>query len=153
MNKKQFKPATRPCFILDTPFFALFPEHAHCCSPEEIDNLHKFYCLELGVLDILKNFTWRFEKRFTATMGKAEYWVDEKFGEMHYLIRYATRYWVPMGAVGRRNTIAHEICHLAVERLFGHGNVIDGIKVNDHGYHWKLLMRKCGEDPNLDAGC
>lgn len=153
MNKKQFKTVRRPCFILDTPFSILFPEHAHCCSPEEIDNLHKFYCCELGVSDILKNFTWRFEKRFIATVGQAEYWDDEKIGEMRYLIRYATRYWVPMGAVRRRNTIAHEVCHLAVERLFGHGNVIDGIKVKDHGYHWKLLMFKLGEDPKLDAGC
>jgi len=164
MSKKQFKPTTKlatSCsvrdekawFILDTPFASLFPEFADCCSPKEIENLHKFYCQELDISDILKNFTWRFERRFTATLGQAEYWDDEKSGETKYLIRYATRYWIPMGAINRRNTIAHEICHLAVEKLFGHGNVVNGIKVSDHGYHWKLLMYKCGENPKMDASC
>lgn len=156
MNRKQFKlkePKKKLWCLFDNPFTELFPEHANCCSPADVERLHLFYCKELGIEHILPKLKWHFERRFSATLGQAEYWNDENTGEMRYLIRYATKPWVPMGPVSRKNLIAHEVCHLAVECLFGHGSVLNGIKVTDHGYHWKLLMAKCGEDPDHDTGC
>jgi len=152
MSKKRFKLFPN-ILIGTTPYSTLFPEYAKHCSPEQIDSLHRYYCHKLGVPDILKTLTWRFEKRFRATLGQAEYWDDEKTGETQHLIRYATNYWIPLGPAARKNLIAHEVCHLAVEKLFGHGNKVNGIKVNDHGYYWKLLMFACDEDPKVEMCC
>jgi len=151
MSKKSFKPTKS--LTKFSPYARWFPKNSIYCEPHEVNELHYYYCNELSVKNIFPKINWHFEKRFTATLGQAEFWEDDDTGEMQYLIRYATRFWPLMQPAGRRNLVAHEICHLAVEQLFGHGKVDRGMQVTDHGYHWKLLMRKCGEDPNFDIGC
>jgi hypothetical protein len=57
-----------------------------------------------------------------------------------------------IGASGRRNTIIHEVCHLAVEKIYGHKKKVPKgeIPVLDHGEQWQDLMWKCGEHPFLE---
>jgi len=124
------------------------------CTSVEIEALMRQTCKTCGISDIFSEIAWRFEKRFTVTLGQAEYWTDS-CGKNHWLIRYAAGMWIPIGVEARKNTIVHEVCHLAVERLYGHcwkpkpGQE----RVTDHGKHFRMLMKKCGEDPDMLTGC
>jgi len=68
---------------------------------------------------------------------------------MKWLLRYSSKFWPTLSDAERRNTIIHEVCHLAVERLYGHcAKPKEGeILVLDHGSQWQSLMTKCGEAP------
>ncbi len=133
--------------MIDSPYLKWIPGHAKYCSIKDIDKLHLATCKKLGIMDVYKNLQWRFEKRFRCTYGQAEYW--EEKGKMKWLIRYASKHWMLIPKEERRNTIIHEVCHLAVERLYGHcGRPKNGeTPVLDHGSHWIDLMAKCGETP------
>jgi hypothetical protein len=123
------------------------PGHAKYCSIKDVDSLHLATCKKLGIIDVYENLQWRFEPRFRCIYGQAEYWGEK--GKMEWLIRYASKYWMLLSENERRNIIVHEICHLAVESLYGHcGRPKKGEElVADHGSHWQKLMIKCGEDP------
>ncbi len=120
------------------------------CKSSDIEDLMRETCKTCSI-DIFQEIVWYFEKRFTSTVGLAEYWTDSK-GNQHWRIRYAAGMWIPMGSEARKNTIVHEVCHLAVEKLYGHGWK-EGVRVTDHGKHWRELMIKCGEDPDMPTKC
>ena len=133
------------CHTLHTPYSQWFPSHAQLCNRKEIDDEHLKCCNILNIPDVYTNLEWKFETKFRCTEGQAE-WDEEQYPGK-WFIRYSTKCWIPMGLAGRKNTIVHEICHLAVEKLYGHGNIVDNRRVTTHGTHWEQLMRKCGEDP------
>ena len=152
MSKAFFRPP-KPLFV-DNPYQILLPQFTLYCKREEIDALHRHTCRRLGIEGIYPDIRWSFNSRFRAILGQAEYWCDES-GKMRWKIQYASKYWIPMGVEARRNTIVHEICHLAVEKLYGHcARPKDGEeRVLDHGEQWQELMLKCGEEPFLDVCC
>ena len=137
--------------VPDNPYLKWMPGVANYCDDKSINLYHRELCEKLDIFDVYLGLIWRFEKNFRRILGQAEYWTDDA-GKKCWRIRYATKFWLPMGEAGRRNTIAHEICHLAVERLYGHcarpGPGQE--KVLDHGSHWRDLMFKCGEDPDAE---
>jgi len=119
-------------------------------TTDEIQALTKETCETCGIMDIYPDIEWKFEKRFKTTLGEASYWADSE-GKNYWLIKYSSLMWLPLGDTGRKNTVVHEVCHLAVERLYGHCSrpKKGQERVLDHGKHWQDLMKKCGEDPFL----
>lgn len=136
--------------IIESPYHRWLPDFSKYTKKIEIDALHKKLCRKLGILDVYEQLEWSFEKRFKSILGLAEYGPDEN-GKQYWRIRYAAKDWLPMGWKKRKNIITHEICHLAVERLYGHcANPRPGHEpVTDHGKHWQDLMKLCGQDPCL----
>lgn len=117
MSKLCFRPS-KPLF-LENPFQELLPEYTIYCKRAEVDALHRHICKKLDIMDVYDELVWRFNDRLRAVYGQAEYWRDEN-KKMNWKIQYATKYWIPMGVDARRNIIIHEVCHLAVEKLYGH---------------------------------
>lgn len=133
-------------------YLHITPGYAPLSSIEEIDRWHAHYCRLAKIPELFPLIEWEFSKRLRSAVGVAEYWEDG--GEMHWTIKYSSNHWLQMTPEARRNTIAHEICHLAVEKLYGHcARPKDGREpVLDHGRHWRELMAICGEDPDMPAG-
>jgi hypothetical protein len=138
-------------FLPENPYIHWFPGFTKYCDSVSVKLLHRELCEKLDIFDVYLGLLWDFEENFRSILGQAEYWSDSS-GKKHWKIRYASKFWLPIGEEGRRNTIAHEVCHLAVERLYGHcARPEPGQeKVLDHGTHWEKLMEKCGEDPKMD---
>jgi len=132
--------------LFPNPQLSYLPVFQQYSSTIEVDQLHESLCKKLAIEDILTNFSWSFSNRFRNTFGEAEYFKEK--GTMRWRIRYASRFWILIGAEARKNLITHEVCHLAVEKLYGHGKQSHGF-VYDHGQEWQDLMIKCGEDPNM----
>lgn len=134
--------------ILEDPFSSFLPENTQYCTRQEIDKLHQKTCSILSIDDIYPKILWKFTPNLRKCLAEASYWEDTS-GEMHWQITYDTKAWISMGTEGRKNTIIHEVCHLAVEKLYGHNNrpKKNEIAVTDHGRHWQQLMIKCNEDP------
>ncbi|RJR08389.1 hypothetical protein C4588_05660 [Candidatus Parcubacteria bacterium] len=133
--------------VISNPIAIELASQRKWVSDPEIDLLHFDICKLLGIDDVYRELTWKFNKRFTSTFGQAEYKIVNGIKQWH--VQYTARYWMEFADQDRKNLITHEICHLAVERLYGHGTITEGRRVTDHGYHWKKLMEKCGEDPHL----
>jgi hypothetical protein len=140
-------PFEKQIFIPESPYSIWFPDEAKYCNKKDINLLHLDTCKNLDIYDVYLKLIWKFEPAFRCTLGQAE-WDDDG----NWWIRYASRFWLPLGELGRRNTIVHEVCHLAVERLYGHCSrpKAGQERVLDHGIHWRNLMEKCGEDPDLE---
>jgi len=124
------------------------------CRSSDIEDLMRETCKTCGIPEIFPEIVWRFEKRFTVTLGQAEFWTDSN-GKDNWLVRYAAGMWIPIGSKARKNTIVHEICHVAVERIYGHCSKPGPgqERVLDHGKQWRELMRRCGEDPDMHIHC
>lgn len=135
---------------IETPYLRWLPDFAKYTKRDEINAFHRKLCKKLGIMDVYEHLEWKFEKRFKAVWGLAEYGPDED-GKQFWRVRYAADAWLPMGWKKRKHIITHEICHLAVERLYGHcPNPPKGHEpVLDHGKHWQDLMILCGQDPCL----
>lgn len=133
--------------VIPNPLLAQLPINKKWASPPEIDLLHSELSKKLGIPDVYLEMTWKFNRRFTTTYGQAEY--DIIGGIQTWAIQYASRYWLKLSEADRKNLITHEMCHLAVERLCGHGKKVNKKLVTGHGYHWKTFMERCGEDPNM----
>jgi len=114
------------------------------CRSEEINTVIKQTCATLGHAGYEKEITWSWERRMTATLGYA-------VGERQ--ITFSASLWLALSDDNRKNVIVHEVCHLFVQKLFGHNRVIDGEKVTNHGQHWKDLMTKCKEPANRLIRC
>jgi SprT-like family len=136
---------------ISDPFAKFLPENSPYCSKHHIDNLHRETCKILDISDIYPEILWSFSKYFRDTLGEASYWIDDTTKKMQWRIKYCSKSWIAIGKAGRRNTIVHEICHLAVEKLYGHkARPKKGEeRVEDHGEHWQNLMNRCKEDPFL----
>jgi len=134
---------------LNDPYNNLMPENKKYCNKKSIDILHCWTCEKLGVPFLFPKIVWKFEKKFRSTLGEAEYFIDTQ-NRARWRIRYALKPWMDISEEARCNTIVHEVCHLAVEVIHGHGYKSDEEYVFDHGTHWQELMYKCGEDPFLD---
>jgi len=133
------------------PFARYLPENSPYCTRKQIDKLHRDSCKITGISDIYPEILWSFTKHFRECLGEASYWKDPTTKKMQWRTKYCSKSWLAIGQAGRRNTIVHEICHLAVEKLYGHkARPKKGEEcVEDHGEHWQSLMRKCGEEPFL----
>lgn len=133
-------------------FSGLLPENAPYCSRGEIAQLHKETCQLLGIERLYPKILWSFSMHMRNAVGEACWWFDD-LDKKQWRIQYCTKSWIALGAAGRRNTIVHEICHLAVEKIYGHNarRRKDQECVTDHGKHWQDLMEKCGEDPFMDV--
>lgn len=138
--------------IFQDSFACFLPENSLYCNRQEIDILHRETCKKLGIDDVYQELLWSFSKHFRNTLGEASYWIDDHTKKMQWRIKYCSKSWIAIGELGRRNTIIHEVCHLAVEKLYGHNaRPKRGEEcVKDHGEHWQRLMHKCNEDPDLD---
>lgn len=73
-----------------------------------------------------------FNRRLKTTAGRAFY----KKG----LVELNPRLWERMSEEERRNTLFHEIAHIAAYLIHGE---------TGHGYHWKKLMLDAGENPSV----
>lgn len=133
--------------LIDDPFRMLLPENSSLCTRKEIDNLHKETCENLGILDIYPEILWSFTKKLRH-LAEAVYWKDSK-GLPQWRINYDTKRWIALGSEGRKNTIIHEVCHIAVEKIYGHTRRPKKGEeaVTDHGKHWQDLMYKCNQPP------
>jgi hypothetical protein len=147
-----FRP--RAPLIMENHYKQLLPRYTIYCKKEEIDSLHRHTCRKLGIENIYNELRWNFNDRLRAVLGQAEFWEDEA-DKKQWKIQYATKYWIPMGIAARRNIIVHEVCHLAVEKKYGHcAKPKQGeTQVKDHGWQWQKLMHRCGEEPFLNICC
>ena len=102
------------------PFARYLPENSRFCTKEQIDTLHRVSCKVLKINDIYPEILWSFTKHFRECLGEASYWKDPVTQKMQWRIKYCSKSWLAIGESGRRNTIVHEVCHLAEEKLYGH---------------------------------
>jgi len=137
--------------LIDDPFAKFLPEKVGYCTRESINRLHEETCRKLGIIDVYTDILWSYTKNFRDCLAEASYWKDPETKKMQWRIKYCSNSWIGMGEDGRRNTIVHEVCHLAIEKLIGHkARAKKGEKlVLDHGEQWQELMHKCGENPFL----
>ena len=133
--------------VVPSPIVAELPISKEWATPPEIDYLHTELITKLDLEDIRKPFTWRFNNRFTAIYGLAEY--PSADGSGVWRLQYASKYWLLLTGPERKNLITHEMCHLAVEKHIGYDKVVNSKKVKAHGSHWKSFMEMCGEDPHM----
>jgi hypothetical protein len=133
--------------VVPSPIVAELPLSKEWATPPEIDYLHTELITKLDLEDIRKPFTWRFNKRFTAIYGLAEY--PSADGSGMWRLQYASKYWLLLTGPERKNLITHEMCHLAVEKHIGYDKVVNSKKVKAHGSHWKSFMEMCEEDPHM----
>jgi hypothetical protein len=133
--------------VVPSPIIAELPISKEWSTPPEIDYLHAELIISLDLEDIRDLLTWRFNKRFTAIYGLAEY--PSADGSGPWRIQYASKYWLLLTGAERKNLITHEMCHLAVERHVGYDKVVNSKKVRAHGSHWKSYMEMLGEDPDM----
>jgi hypothetical protein len=134
--------------LISDSFAELLPENSPFCTRKEIDSLHRYTCEFLEIIDIYPEVLWSFTDKMRTNLAEASYWTDPD-GKPQWRVVYDTKKWIAMGKEGRKNTIIHEVCHLAVEKLYGHRGKPEGDKpvVTDHGEHWQELMTRCGEEP------
>jgi hypothetical protein len=146
-----FRPPIKLYNILKDPFAQFLPENSAYCTRPEINGLHRQTCDHLEIQDIYPEILWSFTNKLKKTLAEAVYWKNPG-GVMQWRINYDTKCWIAMGTEGRKNTIIHEVCHLAVEKIHGHNArpKKDEVAVLDHGEQWQALMLKCGEEPFLD---
>lgn len=114
------------------------------CRSEEINEVIKNTCKVLGHPGYEKKITWTWERRLTATLGYATGATE---------IKFSAALWLSLTDDKRRNVIVHEVCHLFVEKLYGHGKDTEQGKVTGHGKHWKDLMAKCKEPADRLIKC
>lgn len=133
--------------IIPSPVIAELPINKEWATPPEIDYLHAELIPKLSLEGIQSLLTWKFNKRYTAIYGLAEY--PSADGSGVWRLQYASRYWLLLTGPERKNLITHEMCHLAVEKHYGYEKKVDSKKVTSHGYHWKKFMEKCEEDPHM----
>jgi len=110
------------------------------CAAEEVQKCIADTCNQCGIGHIYEHIEWCFSSRFKTTLGQAEAWLDKEDGRKRWSIKLASRLWMEMSPAERKNTIVHEVCHLAAMHLY---TELD----DDHGPEWQALMRKCNEDP------
>ena len=137
---------------LGLSFINYLPENNKYCINRDINSLHRETCALLNISDIYPEILWSFNKNFRNTLGEASYWMCPEAKKMQWRIKYCSKSWMAIGAAGRRNTIIHEVCHLAVEKIYGHKTrAPEGEEcVLDHGKQWQDLMWKCKEPPFLE---
>ena len=133
--------------LIQDPFAEYLPENCKFCLRSEIDALHRITCDMLEIADIYPDILWKYSDKLRNAHGEA-YWYEDDNGKIQWRITYDTKEWLAMGSDGRKNTIIHEVCHLAIEKLLGHNrDPRKGEIVEDHGSQWQALMVKCGELP------
>jgi predicted SprT family Zn-dependent metalloprotease len=115
-------------------------------SARDIQKVVKETAIRCKVKDIYPEITWGFSNRLVASVGIAQWWVDD-YGNKYWDMRFASQLWMGMEPDDRKNTIVHEVCHLAIQRLHDHST--PGIKT--HGDEWRELMLVCGEDPDKSS--
>lgn len=133
--------------IVPSPVIARLPICKEWATPPEVDYLHAELISKLDLEGIRELFSWRFNKRYTAIYGLAEY--PSSDGSGVWRLQYASHYWLLLTGPERKNLITHEMCHLAVEKHVGYDKVVDSKKVTAHGSHWRGFMEMCGEDPHM----
>jgi len=133
--------------VIPNPLIAELPINKEWATPPEINYLHADLVFKLDLKDIHPVLTWKFNKRFNAIYGQAEYPSPDGLGM--WRIQYASRYWLLLTGPERKNLMTHEMCHLAVEKHYGYDRIVNSKRVTAHGPHWKKFMEKCGEDPHM----
>lgn len=133
--------------IVPNPVIAQLPISKEWSTPPEIDYLHAELITKLDLGSIRGLLTWKFNKKYTAIYGLAEYPAPDGSGV--WRLQYASKYWLLLTGPERKNLITHEMCHLAVEKHVGYDKIIKSKKVVAHGSHWKTFMEMCGEDPQM----
>lgn len=133
-----------------TPYKFWFPKYNKYCDFNDVDKLILKTCDLLKISDIYPVINWEFSSRLRDTLGQAEYWTENN--EKKWNLKFNARHWIPIGEYARKNVIVHEVCHLAVERLFGHCHRTTETqeRVLSHGSQWKSLMAKCKQNPDLE---
>jgi predicted SprT family Zn-dependent metalloprotease len=98
-----------------------------------------FACERCECPELAQRIGYTFDVRLTQCVGQASW----RFAgtTLQPRIELATRHWNTLTDAGKRSTVIHETCHIIADWLFG-------VKVEDHGVHWKWLMRRCGESPD-----
>ena len=114
------------------------------------------FLTKVGREDLLDIVRVECSKRFTRRMGDATYRPAITNGVMSCRVRFSTPLWARADKVERRNTVAHELAHVVcfhewylgqAPRRFGElpGR---GRKPKAHGWEWKAVMRRMGEEPS-----
>lgn len=111
-----------------------------CRSPsDDILQWINFACERCECPELAQRIGYAFDGRLTQCVGRAFWRFADK--EIQPRIELATSHWNTLTDAGKRSTVIHETCHIIADWIFGS-------KVDDHGAHWKWLMRRCGESPD-----
>jgi len=117
---------------------------AECrCPSDDIFQWIHFACERCECPELAPQIDCTFDARLTQCVGQASWRFADK--TLQPRIELATRHWNTLTDAGKRSTVIHETCHLIADWIFGS-------KVEDHGAHWKWLMRRCGESPDTAVG-
>jgi predicted SprT family Zn-dependent metalloprotease len=84
-----------------------------------------------------------FSNRFTRRIGEARYYEPRQGIPARGLIRLSTKLFAIVPEDTRRHVVIHETCHLVAD----HEAYCNGLKIRAHGKEWKLLMKRCGVQP------
>ena len=89
-------------------------------------------CAMCGVPDLAGKISIRWNTRFTARMGDAQWYPAKEHG----VVRLSVPLWPKASSEERVETIIHETCHVIAAYKFGPGPA--------HGPAWQMLMHQCG---------
>lgn len=89
-------------------------------------------CNTLGLPELNPKIVVQWNDRLTRTAGKA--WPNKNLIELSPVLLART------SEADQKNTVVHEVCHLAAPILYNR-------KVAWHGKEWQSLMLRCGELP------
>ena len=96
-------------------------------AEDEIQEVVEF---AVETTELNQEVTWSWNRRLTSTLGRA-------YGRGKR-IELSKPIWPVTDPEMRRETIVHEVCHVAAYLLFG------GDLSNSHGWEWVMMMERCG---------
>lgn len=92
-----------------------------------------FMCNGLSTYRVQKSVIWKWNSRYTDTMGKADY--------MFMTIELSSKIFDLATKQQQEDTIVHEACHLIAHYKYSER------RIKPHGKEWKQCMLNCGITP------
>lgn len=87
---------------------------------------------DLRTLGLTLTITWKWNGRFTNRIGDAQ-WLSNGRHE----IRFGTKTFKVLSEESQRETVAHEVAHIAAIETYGP-------RIAPHGWQWKRVMARLG---------
>lgn len=100
---------------------------------QEIRDWTQFACDSCGCPELAAKIQIKFNNRFTRRMG------DASACGGRYVVRLSAPLWPRATKEQQRETVIHEACHIIDSYLHG--------QMNGHQRPWKMLMIRCGLQP------
>ena len=99
-------------------------------SDVEITDLVQSTFAHVGSNKYAETVSWKWNTRFRVCLGRAYFDMMQ--------LEFSTYLWRMAKPEERINTVIHEACHLAADKLYEH---------QEHGEPWQYLMLLCGVQP------